>query len=469
MADIYLQDQPFQGSSNPTMNFDYLATGGTVQGTSQSCIVDLTPPTFAGINALAVQSRGQLRATWLAGSDVTLPIRYEVYVKAVNSTGLFNSANLVAITDKLQYDIFILPDGSFLVNGMDYYVGVKAIDGVGNRDNNAVSLNVISTGLSLSADRYEPKGAFSVNHSNQFQGTLWLLKNLTIAKGTNLTTASYQVYDKAGNAIVGMSATGLTANAEGQFIIPAIPNLLSDALDHYVVKVTIAMDSAIRDGYVPIIEKQPEYNLEGLTSIDTQNRVLASFWVTENEKIVTSGLGTASYQAYAVNGTLMTGFAQTGIVASGNGLFTITPVPIPPGSFMDDTQGYLLKVTVTVNGVTKSDYIKTDPTGGSSYPVAVVSINASNQLEGTLWAVKDGMKADVVTLGTASYTIHDVNGNLVAGLSQTGLVADVNGLYHITPVAATLLTDLTHYIIHVTISIKGRNKSAFYGFSLLGN
>jgi len=48
-------------------------------------------------------------------------------------------------------------------------------------------------------------------------------------------------------------------------------------------------------------------------------------------------------------------------------------------------------------------------------------------------------------------------------------VADVNGLFHITPVSAILLTDLTHYTATVTISVAGSNVSAVKGFTLLGN
>jgi len=126
---------------------DIFVSDDFYMSTSQACVVDLTPPTFSGINFLDVESRGQIRAGWSVATDPDTPIRYEIYIKASNSIGLFNTANITAITDKLQFDIFTLPDGSFLVNGITYYVGVRAVDALGNRDANTVSLNVISTGV----------------------------------------------------------------------------------------------------------------------------------------------------------------------------------------------------------------------------------------------------------------------------------------------------------------------------------
>ena len=467
MSDIFVQDQPFQGSSSPTVVFDYLETGGIIQGSSPACIVDLTAPTFAGIASLVVHSRGQFRATWLAGTDVTLPVRYEVYIKPTNATGLFGSINLIAITDKLLFDIFELPNGTFLENGVEYFVGVRAIDGVGNRDSNVISLSVISTGILTTVDSYECKGAFSVNSSNMFQGTLWILKNSEIGVGPSLLTAAYQVYNSSGTPVAGMGEMAITANSLGQFIITPTASLLNDSLDHYVVKISIAMDKTIHEGYIPIIELKPVYNIEGAFQINSLHQGIASFWVTEDEKIVTTNLGTASYQAYSVDGVAISGLSETGLTANANGVFIITPAVIP--SYIDTSSAYNIKVTLTVNGVTKSDFIKVQAFAKQHQPVMVVSINALNQLEGTAWALVDGVAADPLVLGTASYSIHDITGAPVIGLSEIGITAGLDGLFHITPVSAALLTDLTHYTIHITINIEGADYSAFYAFSLLGN
>jgi hypothetical protein len=71
-------------------------------------------------------------------------------------------------------------------------------------------------------------------------------------------------------------------------------------------------------------------------------------------------------------------------------------------------------------------------------------------------------------LGTASYQIYDASGNPVAGLTQSGITADANGYFHITPVLATLITDLTHYTAKITISVAGLNRVSTRAFTLLG-
>ena len=172
-------------------------------GTSQACIVDLTPPVFSGLNFLDVESRGQIRAGWSAGTDANNPIRYEVYIQATTVTGLFNTANIAGITDKLQLDIFTLPDGSFLQNGTTYHVGVRAVDALGNRDTNVVSNSVISTGVLTSIDTYEVSATYSTDENGDFKVVAWANKNgsLAIAPSAILGTASYAIYDRAGNLV----------------------------------------------------------------------------------------------------------------------------------------------------------------------------------------------------------------------------------------------------------------------------
>lgn len=81
-------------------------------------------------------------------------------------------------------------------------------------------------------------------------------------------------------------------------------------------------------------------------------------------------------------------------------------------------------------------------------------IDASNQFQGTLWAHKNGQIVDS-GLGTASYEVRDKDRNLVAGLSESGLTADLNGIYRTTAVSASGILDLTHYTVKVSISVDG--------------
>lgn len=98
---------------------------------------------------------------------------------------------------------------------------------------------------------------------------------------------------------------------------------------------------------------------------------------------------------------------------------------------------------------------------------AVFSINAANQLQGTIWGTKDGVHF-LSPLGPASYLVRDKDGNLVSGLSETGLIADANGLYAITPVSASSLNDLTHYVVELVVTMDGSTKKGVVGISWEG-
>lgn len=448
---------------------DILVNNNFYISTSDACIIDITAPTFAGINFLDVESRGQIRAGWSVATDPTPPIRYEVYIKAGTATGLFSTSNIVGITPNLQYDIFTMPDGSFLVNGTTYYVGVRALDGVSNRDSNTVSMSVISTGVLTSIDVYECKGTWSTDTSNNFLFTAWANKNssLAIAPDAVLGTASYQVYDKTGAAIVGMSGSGVSANAQGLFVFPSVPNLMSLDHQHNEIKITISIDGENRVNFIGTDEKEETYSINGTCDVDDSNNLVGGFWVTQNERVVSTGLGTGSYQAYTASGVIIPGLSESGIVADGNGYFAITPFSMP--GTVDITKAYVVRITATVNGELRSTNIVLGNEPANYTCKATFSINASNMLEASLWANKNDVMPPVAVLGTASYQIYDKTGAAVVGLSESGLTADVNGLYHITPVAATLLTDLTHYTAKITISVAGQNRVAFKGFTLLGN
>lgn len=436
------------------------------QGTSSACITDLTPPTFGGITGLDVESRGQIRANWSSATDATSPIRYEVYIKAATATGLFTTSNIVSVTPNLQYDIFTMPDGSFLQNGVTYYVGVRAIDGVSNRDSNTIFMSVISTGVLTSIDVYECHASWSIDTSNQFRITLWADKNENLANGINgiLGTASYQVYDKAGNAVSGMSGSAITYNAQGLFIAPAIPNLLTQSSEHYSVKVTISVDGEDRTNMLPLMESAPVYNLDGLFFVNNQNDFDGNFWVSKDAVIKTTNLGMGSYQVYDHDGIPVIGMSESNIVPDANGIYKITHIA---SMLEDDYPGFSVKITLTVDGITKSQMVSSVFPPTEYKNKAQFSINALNQLQATFWVEYDS-DVEIIGLGTASYQVYDVNGNPVSGLSQTGITADANGRFHITPVSAALLTDLTHYSVKVAIIVHGIERVAYKGFTLLG-
>lgn len=468
MANILTNSQSLQSSSAPIIPVNQLIYGGIKQQSSNMCVVDLTPPTFSGINFLDVETRGQIRAGWAAGTDITLPVRYEIYIQPDVVTNLFNTVNIVAITPNLQYDIFTLPNGSFLQNGTTYYVGVRAIDGVGNRDGNTVSLNVISTGILTSTDTYECNGVFTVGPNKMFQGTMWLLKNSELATGATLGVASYQVYDKNGNIVAGMNGSGIIADSNGQFKITPVASTLDEELNHYVIKISITMDSEIRHGYVGIVEKQPSFRVNGQQAFDTNSDFIGKFWVeSESHQIITdlSRLGNGSYDILDKNGNVILGVSESGIVPNADGIYTITPVSgVDPDALLMVTG----RITVEVDGVPRTTLIPVNTKDSHIVVRSQFSINALNQFQATLW-VSDDSNIAITNLGAANYTVYDAAGNAVAGLTQSGITADVNGRFQITPVSAALLTDLTHYNVKIGIVYKGIERIAYKGFSLLGN
>lgn len=446
---------------------DILVEGNFYMGTSEACVIDLTPPVFAGLNFLDVESRGQIRAGWSAGTDANNPIRYEVYIQAASSTGLFNTSNITGITDKLQLDIFTLPDGSFLVNGTTYYVGVRAVDALGNRDANTVSDDIISTGVLTAIDTYESSAAWTNITSSQFQVTAWANKNGSIAKSPTavMGAASYQVFDKAGVAVSGFSGTDASPNSEGLYVFPAVNDTLPTDV-HHEIRVTVSVDGENRTNIIAIPKQDENYVVDGVISLSSANNIIGSFWIENNGCVISAGLGTASYQVYLADGTLVPGLTETGITADVNGFYTITPFALP-GAF-DVTESYIARVSLEVDGQPKlkNIIIEDEPVVYDCF--AGVSINALNQIQVSLWATKNNEKCEGSILGTASFAVYDRTGTAVAGVSQSGLTADSNGYFHSTPISAASLTDLTHYLMEITISVAGQNRVTSIALGLLG-
>jgi hypothetical protein len=351
MADIYTRGSASQGTGAPTTNPLLYPVARAYQGTSQACIVDLTPPTFAGIAGLTVQSLGQIRASWLTATDATNPIRYEVYIKRDNATNLFYPINIIGITDKLQLDIFNLPDNVLLGPGINYYVGVKAIDAVGNRDNNLISQVIQTSGISAGGgvSDYEVAGVFNVNLSKFLEGTLWASVNEEVVTSLpRLGTASYVVYDKNAAIVAGITESGIAPDANGQYTINPIASTLDFVNNFYTLKATITVDGLPRSNYLPItvsadLESQFEHEPRGGFSIDASNMLRGSLWITSNGEQVTTALGTASYTIYDKNSNPI-GISQSGIVADGQGFYQISPVSAAP---IQDLAHYLVKISIT--------------------------------------------------------------------------------------------------------------------------
>jgi hypothetical protein len=264
------------------------------------------------------------------------------------------------VTTQLQASVFSLGDGTLLQTADTYYVGVRAVDAVGNRENNIVTLSQISPG------------------------------------------------------------------------------------------VTGALNASI----------------SGLFNIDDLNQLIATFWVTDSEGVITNPLrlGLASYVIYDKKGNLVPSMLQSGIAPDSEGFFEISPV----ASVLDlDNNFYAAKVTILVDGVnlTYNLPIMHSAAGHQYESRAIFSISSSNELQGTLWCTKDSEMMSDGVLGAASYTIYDKNGNSI-GITESGILPDVNGYYHISPVNASSILDLTHYVVKITIMASGEPRVGTVGITL---
>jgi hypothetical protein len=110
-----------------------------------AAIVDVTPPTFGGITALTPASNGSLIVNATAGTDALTPIRYEIYISTSN-VGLFSLSNICSVVTQFPANIYQDASGSPLT-GQLYYVGVRAVDSIGNRETNTIIFSATSLGI----------------------------------------------------------------------------------------------------------------------------------------------------------------------------------------------------------------------------------------------------------------------------------------------------------------------------------
>jgi hypothetical protein len=327
---------------------DQLITGGVIQETSQACIVDLIAPVFAGVSNVSVGALGQFQVQWGAATDISEPIQYEIYIKPFNSTNLFNTNHISYVTTQLQASIFALGDGSLLQSGVQYFVGVRAIDAIGNRDNNTVIIAKTSPGITGAVNNII-SGIFNVDTNNNLIGTFWVTdSDGTITNPLRLGNGSYQIYDKAGVVVSGMSQSGIVPDAEGFYKINPVASVLDLDNNFYAAKVTIPVDDVPVSYNLPIVNSTTGniYEPRAVFSINAANELQATLWCTKDSELMTSSLGTASFAIYDRNGAAI-GISQSGLTANLNGYYNITPVN---ASIISDLTHYVVKIDLTADG-----------------------------------------------------------------------------------------------------------------------
>lgn len=451
------------------MPSSYFLASSIVQIPAPASIPSTTPPVFAGIVSATANNDGSITAAWAAGTTVNPPIEYRVYIAlgSVGAGALFSAGNLAQIIPAgvLQARLFFLGNQqTYLLKGQVYTLGVWAADAYGNVSSNLAVQTATATGVDPNV-LPTIQGLFATNSSDQLIGSFWATDVVgTISSPARLGTASYVIYDKNGNLVPGMAESGIVADAQGFFKITPVANSLDAIHNFYVAKVTITIDGSSVVNNVALTLNNVLSTIQGLFAINASDQLIASFWATDTLGTISNParLGTASYEVYDKNGNLVPGMAQSGIVADAEGFFEITPV----ASSLDLVHNfYAVKVTIPIDGVNVVNNLPLTWNPVLQYePRAVFSINPINQLEGTIWITKDSAQM-TTDLGTASYAIYDKNGALV-GISQSGIAADVNGFYKITPVSASLLTGLTHYTVLIQITANGELKRGIVGITI---
>jgi len=215
--------------------------------TPGACVLDTTPPTFSGISGLSMDSTGALVASWSAATDATTPVRYNVYIKKDTATGLFSVTPYV--TEALSLKLYDDASGVRLAYGATYYVGVRAVDSVGNMNTNTVSLDEVSTGVFAGEIKYECFASLAISPSNELIGSLFLHGDGKAVK-TLLGTASFKIYDEDEIEIISLTQTGLTANAEGVYQLTPTDSSGLDPFANYRVRIAIVHNSATIESYV---------------------------------------------------------------------------------------------------------------------------------------------------------------------------------------------------------------------------
>jgi hypothetical protein len=193
------------------------------QLSSSAAITDITPPTFSGISGLTVNSDGSLTASWSAGSDPSTPIRYEVYLQAATATNLFLTTNIQRVTYGTSARIFTDVAGNVLAIGTTYYVGVRAVDAVGNRETNTVSLNQTASGANFATLLNGVVAQIDVPNFIDLPTTgtktyllrIRLLNNIGINIDPDSNAATITLQDMAGGTI--LAAQSLTRISTGSY------------------------------------------------------------------------------------------------------------------------------------------------------------------------------------------------------------------------------------------------------------
>lgn len=365
--------------SNPSIYF----TGRFSSLASYACVFDTTPPTFVGITGLVANPNGSLTASWSAASDASPPIKYEVYIQANTSSGLFTNTNIVTLTYLTNFTIFLDANNDLLVKNAVYYVGVRALDSVNNRDSNIISLNATSLGVlsddlatiaaslaATAASLITTEGNLAGDHVNFQSDHVNFQSDHTTFQSdhTNFNTdhsnfqSDHTNFDtdhtnftidhsnfqsdhsnfQSDHTNFGTDHTNFQSDHSN--LQSDHSNFQSDHSNFQTDHTNFQADIAVLQGI--------SHKAHGVFSINSSNQLLGTIWATYDGTVVLSNLGSASYSVYDATGTAVIGLSQTGLTPDINGRYIITPVL----SSLQDLTHYTVKITININGTDYTSY-----------------------------------------------------------------------------------------------------------------
>lgn len=177
-------------------------------------VVDITPPTFAGITSATPNTDGSISVAWALASSTKTPIEYHIYIAlgSVSAATLFQSANVATPVPagKTSGRVFLLPDqATYLVKDQQYTIGVRSNDSYGFEDTNT-AIQVVTAIASGNFPVVFQSLLDTLDARNTAYGTLNTAHGaLNTAQGTNNTTHATNniAQDSLNNLYDGLNAT----------------------------------------------------------------------------------------------------------------------------------------------------------------------------------------------------------------------------------------------------------------------
>lgn len=98
-------------------------------------------------------------------------------------------------------------------------------------------------------------------------------------------------------------------------------------------------------------------------------------------------------------------------------------------------------------------------------PHGIFALSGDNEFQGSVWLTVN--QAPVATLlGTAAIKVYDEDEVEITSLAQSGLSANVNGVFKLAPIVATDLAAFQHYRVRIQITYNSQLQTGFRGFTI---